>query len=91
LGPQQWGRKEHLPRPAAEKRGTENPAITESLMEDVCERENYKQPLKRLKANKGSAGVDGMTVQQLLGFLQQHWPALSPPYRQDVGRPISFS
>ena len=47
------------------KRGTESPAITEQLMEEVCGRENCKQALKRVKANKGSAGVDGMTVQQL--------------------------
>ncbi len=58
------------------KRGTENPAITEPLMEEVCERENCKRAWKRVKANKGSPGVDGMTVQELLGFLQQHWPTI---------------
>jgi RNA-directed DNA polymerase len=58
------------------KRGIESPAITEQLMEEVCERENCKQALKRVKANKGSAGVDGMTVQQLPEFLKQHWPAI---------------
>jgi len=61
---------------SATKCETENPAITESLMEEVCERENCKQALKRVKANKGSPGVDGMTVQALPGFLQQHWPAI---------------
>jgi hypothetical protein len=58
------------------KRGTENPAIAEQLMEEVCERENCKRALKRVKANKGSAGVDGMTVRQLPEFLKQHWPAI---------------
>ena len=61
--------------PAA-KRGTESPAIIEPLMEEVCERENCKQALKRVKANKGSPGMDGMTVQELPGFLQRHWPAI---------------
>jgi RNA-directed DNA polymerase len=61
---------------SAAKRGTENPAIIESLMEEVCERENCKRALKRVKANEGSPGVDGMTVQELPGFLQQHWPAI---------------
>ena len=61
---------------SAGKRGIESPAITEQLMEEVCERENCKQALKRVKANKGSAGVDGMTVQQLPEFLKQHWPAI---------------
>jgi RNA-directed DNA polymerase len=60
----------------AAKRGTESPAITEPLMEEVCEGENCKYALKRVKANKGSPGVDGMTVRELPGFLQQHWPAI---------------
>jgi RNA-directed DNA polymerase len=58
------------------KRGTESPAIAEQLMEEVCERENCKQALKRVKANKGSPGVDGMTVHDLPGYLKQHWPAI---------------
>ena len=33
------------------KRGTESPAITEQLMEEVCGRENCKQALARVKAN----------------------------------------
>lgn len=58
------------------ERRIESPAITEPLMEEVCERENCKWALKRVKANKGSPGVDGMTVQELPGFLRQHWPAI---------------
>ena len=60
----------------AGKRGTESPAIDEQLMEEVCERENCKQALARVKANKGTAGMDGMTVQQLPEYLKQHWPAI---------------
>jgi RNA-directed DNA polymerase len=60
----------------AAKRGTESPAIGEQLMEEVCERENCKQALARVKANRGSAGVDGMTVQQLPEHLKQHWPVI---------------
>ena len=60
----------------AAKRRTESPASTEQLMEEVCERENCKQALARVKANKGSAGVDGMTVNELPEFLKQHWPAI---------------
>ena len=47
--------------------------MAEQLMEEVCERENCKQALQRVKTNKGSAGVDGMTVQQLPEYLKQHW------------------
>ena len=58
------------------KRGAESPAIGEQLMEEVCERENCKQALARVKANKGSPGVDGMTIHELPGYLKQHWPAI---------------
>ena len=58
------------------KRRTESPAIGEQLMEEVCERENCKQALARVKANKGSAGVDGMTVHELPEYLKQHWPVI---------------
>jgi RNA-directed DNA polymerase len=60
----------------AAKRRVESPAIGEQLMEEVCERENCKQALARVKANKGSPGVDGMTVHDLSGHLQQHWPVI---------------
>jgi len=60
----------------AGKRGTESLAYGEQLMEEVCERENCKQALARVKANKGSAGGDGMTVHELPEFLKQHWLAI---------------
>jgi len=46
------------------------------LMEQVCERENLKRALARVKRNKGSAGVDAMSVAQLSGYLKVHWPAI---------------
>ena len=55
---------------------TESPAGTRQLMEEVCERENLKQALRRVKSNKGSPGIDGMTVAELPGYLKQHWPAI---------------
>src|SRR6202049_2058377 len=56
--------------------GPESPASTNGLMEEVCERENLKKALRRVKANKGSAGVDVMTVGEITGYLKQHWPAI---------------
>ena len=56
--------------------GTESPARTNRLMEEVCERENLKEALRQVKGNKGSAGVDGITVSQLTDYLKQHWPAI---------------
>lgn len=46
---------------------TESPAGQEQLMEEVCERENLKQALRRVKTNKGSPGIDGMKVGELSG------------------------
>ena len=54
------------------KHRTESRAGTERLMEEVCELENCKQALQRVKANKGSPGVDGMTVDELPEYLKQH-------------------
>jgi RNA-directed DNA polymerase len=60
----------------AAKRPAESLAETERLMEEVVERENLLEALKRVKANKGSPGVDGMTVQALPDYLREHWLAL---------------
>jgi len=54
----------------------ESPASTSRLMEEVCERENLKEALRRVKANKGSAGIDRMTVDGIADYLKQHWPAI---------------
>src|SRR5271157_5882044 len=60
----------------AAKCRTESSALSEPMMEEVCEQGNCKRALKRVKANKGSLGWDGMTVHELPGFLQPHWPAI---------------
>jgi len=69
------------------KRRTESLVIGEEVMEEVCERENCKQALARVKANKGSAGVDGMTVEQLPEHLKQHWPAIREQLLSGTYRP----
>jgi len=56
--------------------GNESPARTDRLMEEVCERENLKEALRQVKANQGSAGVDGMTVGGITDYLKQHWPTI---------------
>jgi len=58
------------------KCGTESPARKEQLMEEVCGREHCQQALRRVKANKGSPGIDGMRVEKLPGYLKRHWPAI---------------
>src|SRR6266480_2510421 len=68
------GREEPESLPAVH--GPESPASTNRLMEEICERENLKEALRRVKANKGSAGVDRMTVDGMTDYLKQHWPAI---------------
>jgi len=58
------------------KRESENPAGNQAVMEEVCERENLRAALQRVRANQGSPGIDGMTVGQLPDYLKQHWPAI---------------
>ncbi len=60
-------------RPAT--RGNERSGASD-LMELVCERRNLQAALKRVKKNKGSSGIDGMTVDELSDHLRAHWPEL---------------
>src|SRR5712672_3153007 len=68
-------------------RAYESPADTERLMEEVCERENCQQALKRVKANKGSPGVDGMTVHDLPDYLKQQWPEIREQLLSGIYKP----
>lgn len=82
--------------PKATGKGTETPmakrlseslAGTERLMEEVCELENCKQALQRVKANKGSPGVDGMTVEELPEYLKQHGLEIGEQLRNGTYKP----
>ena len=46
------------------------------LMSAIIEPNNMHLAYRRVTRNKGSAGVDGMHVEQLKAYLQQHWPTL---------------
>lgn len=47
-------------------------ALTEHLMEEVVDRQNLNRAYRRVKANKGAPGVDGMTVRDLRDWIAQH-------------------
>lgn len=51
-------------------------ALTSDLMERICEGANLNRAYKRVKANRGAAGVDGMSVDDLYGWLVEHKEAL---------------
>lgn len=46
------------------------------LMSAIIEPNNMHLAYRRVTRNKGSAGIDGMRVEQLKAYLQQHWPTL---------------
>src|SRR5262252_5291471 len=69
------------------KRQAESLAGTERLMEEVCELENCKQALQRVKAHKGSPGVDGMTVDELPDYLKQHELGIGEQLRNGTYQP----
>ena len=71
---------------------------TMQMLEAVVERENMIAALRRVEANKGSAGVDDMTVESLRPYLREHWPHIkeqllagrympSPVRRVDIPKP----
>ena len=51
-------------------------ALAREIMEEVVERGNLLRALKRVRSNKGSPGVDGMTVAARSGYLREAWPRL---------------
>jgi len=69
------------------ERSAESPAVSEALMEEVIEGENLKQALGRVKANKGSPGVDGMMVEELTGYLKEHWPSIREHLLSGIYKP----
>ena len=63
-------------------------AATEAVMEAICSSENMTAALRRVRANKGAAGVDGMTVYALTGHLVSHWPRIQEQLSSGRYRPM---
>ena len=58
------------------KHKTESPASSDPLMEEICEQENCKQALARVKANKGSPGIEAA---QTAGSSHGPWRIANSP------------
>ena len=61
--------------------------IMTDLMEQVVERENLIRAWRRVRANKGSPGIDGMTVDDLTGYLKENWPRIREELLRGEYRP----
>lgn len=62
--------------PLVAKPALESPAEEERLMEEVCDRKNLEIAWKRVRGNKGSPGVDGMTIDEAGGYLREQWSTI---------------
>ena len=66
----------------------EEPALNENLMERVLSPENMSEAWKRVKANKGVAGVDGMSIEEFPEFARNHWPSIRQDLVEEKYRPL---
>jgi RNA-directed DNA polymerase len=57
-------------------RGNQSPASPLSVMQEVLNPENLTAALEQVMSNKGAAGIDGMTVDELPDFLRARWPGI---------------
>src|SRR5499433_2714850 len=56
-------------------------------MEAIVEGENLKQALAQVKRNKGAAGIDGMSVDELPAYLKKHWPMIRAQLLEGTYKP----
>ena len=70
-------------QPGSEERTGRRP----ELLERILGRDNLNSAYKRVKANKGAPGVDGMTVEEALPWLKEHGKELTESIRQGKYKP----
>jgi len=66
---------------------TESPTLLKNLMEEVCDDENLKLALKQVCRNKGSPGVDGMSVYELKDYLEEHQECICEELLSGIYKP----
>ena len=59
----------------------------ENLLERILDRNNLNQAYLKVKRNGGSAGVDGMTVEEMLPYLREHREELLESLRSERYKP----
>ena len=68
------GRRGQLERQGGGKHGTPR---EQTIIEQILDPENLAAAWKRVKANKGAPGIDGMTVGDFPAFARGHWPRIA--------------
>jgi RNA-directed DNA polymerase len=69
------------------KTDIESRAADEPSMEAIVERDNLRKALAQVKRNKGAAGIDGMTVEELGSYLKDHWLTIRAQLLEGTYRP----
>jgi len=59
----------------------------QNMMERILAPENLTEAWKRVKANKGAPGIDGMTVEAFPAFCREHWPRIRQAIESGTYRP----
>lgn len=75
------------PREHPDIGSTKQPAGTGGLLEAALTRQNLQAAWKRVKANKGAAGVDGLDIEQSQLMLRTKWPDIRQALLQGTYRP----
>jgi retron-type reverse transcriptase len=70
-----------------ENNATDADKQTDGLMEKILSRNNLNNAYKKVKANKGAGGVDGMQVDELLPYLKQHGEEMVRQLREGKYKP----
>jgi RNA-directed DNA polymerase len=63
------------------------PGLEVSLWEQLLSPQNLGRALRRVRANKGAPGVDGMTTEELVPWLREHWVAVREALDAGTYRP----
>lgn len=72
----------------AAERSTQSPADSQRLMEAICETDNLTRALRRVRANGGSPGADGMSVKELPDHLKARWTTIKEQLLNGTYRPM---
>ena len=70
-----------------ENNNTSADETEKGMLEKIVNRDNLNQAFKKVKANKGSHGTDGMKVEELLDYLKAHGEALKQSILDGKYRP----
>jgi RNA-directed DNA polymerase len=77
----------HNPVRITENNNTNANESKEGLLEQIVSRNNLNEAFKRVKANKGSHGIDGMGVDELLQYLKENGETLKQSILDGKYRP----